>query len=35
MDQSLAPASPVNAVGVLSRADEIGAARPDALGRPE
>jgi hypothetical protein len=32
MDHSIAHASPVNAVVVLSRADEIGAARPDALG---
>jgi predicted GTPase len=31
MDHSVAQASPVNAVVVLSRADEIGAARPDAL----
>lgn len=31
MDRSVAHASPVNAVVVLSRADEIGAARPDAL----
>lgn len=31
MDHSVAHASPVNAVVVLSRADEIGAARPDAL----
>ncbi len=31
MDHSIAHASPVNAVVVLSRADEIGAARPDAL----
>ena len=31
MDRSIAHASPVNAVVVLSRADEIGAARPDAL----
>ena len=31
MDRSIAQASPVNAVVVLSRADEIGAARPDAL----
>ena len=31
MDHSIAQASPVNAVVVLSRADEIGAARPDAL----
>ncbi|MGH2476405.1 MAG: dynamin family protein, partial [Candidatus Limnocylindrales bacterium] len=30
-DRSIAHASPVNAVVVLSRADEIGAARPDAL----
>lgn len=31
IDHSLAHASPINAVVVLSRADEIGAARPDAL----
>jgi hypothetical protein len=31
MDRSVAGASPVNAVAVLSRADEIGAGRPDAL----
>lgn len=31
MDHSIAHASPVNAIVVLSRADEIGAARPDAL----
>jgi hypothetical protein len=31
MDRSVAGASPVNAVAVLSRADEIGAARPDAM----
>ncbi|HUG29027.1 MAG TPA: dynamin family protein, partial [Candidatus Limnocylindria bacterium] len=31
MDRSIAHASPINAVVVLSRADEIGAARPDAL----
>jgi predicted GTPase len=31
VDHSIAHASPVNAVVVLSRADEIGAARPDAL----
>ncbi len=31
MDRSIAHASPVNAIVVLSRADEIGAARPDAL----
>jgi hypothetical protein len=31
MDHSIAHASPVNAVVVLSRADEIGAARADAL----
>ena len=31
MDHSIAQASPVNAIVVLSRADEIGAARPDAL----
>ena len=31
MDHSIAHASPVNAVVVLSRADEIGVARPDAL----
>lgn len=31
MDRSLARPSPVNAVAVLSRADEIGAGRPDAL----
>ena len=31
MDRSVAHASPINAIVVLSRADEIGAARPDAL----
>jgi energy-coupling factor transporter ATP-binding protein EcfA2 len=31
VDHSIAHASPVNAIVVLSRADEIGAARPDAL----
>jgi GTPase Era involved in 16S rRNA processing len=31
VDHRLAHASPINAVVVLSRADEIGAARPDAL----
>jgi hypothetical protein len=31
MDRTVAAASPVNAVGVLSRADEIGAGRLDAL----
>ena len=31
IDRSLVHASPINAVVVLSRADEIGAARPDAL----
>ncbi|HET7169716.1 MAG TPA: dynamin family protein [Candidatus Limnocylindrales bacterium] len=31
IERSIAHASPVNAVVVLSRADEIGAARPDAL----
>ncbi len=31
VDRSLAHPSPINAVVVLSRADEIGAARPDAL----
>ena len=31
IDRSLAHASPINALVVLSRADEIGAARPDAL----
>jgi hypothetical protein len=31
MDRSVAAASPVNAVAVLSRADEIGAGRPDAM----
>lgn len=30
-DDEVAAANPVNAVGVLSRADEIGVARPDAL----
>ncbi|MEZ4569467.1 MAG: hypothetical protein R2849_03915 [Thermomicrobiales bacterium] len=30
-DDSLANTSPVNAIAVLSRADEIGAGRPDAL----
>ena len=31
MDRSVTAASPVNAVGVLSRADEIGAGRLDAM----
>jgi GTPase Era involved in 16S rRNA processing len=31
VDRSVAHASPINAIVVLSRADEIGAARPDAL----
>jgi hypothetical protein len=31
MDRSVSQASPINAIVVLSRADEIGAARPDAL----
>ncbi len=31
MDRSVAASSPVNAVGVLSRADEIGAGRLDAI----
>ena len=31
IDRTLAHASPINAIVVLSRADEIGAARPDAL----
>jgi len=31
MDRTVAAASPVNAVGVLSRADEIGAGRLDAM----
>lgn len=31
MDRSVAGASPVNALAVLSRADEIGACRPDAM----
>ena len=31
IDHSLRHASPINAIVVLSRADEIGAARPDAL----
>ncbi|HEX8805232.1 MAG TPA: dynamin family protein [Acidimicrobiales bacterium] len=31
MDRSVAAASPVNAVAVLSRGDEIGAGRPDAM----
>jgi Dynamin family len=31
MDRSVSAASPVNAVGVLSRADEIGAGRRDAM----
>lgn len=30
-DRSISQASPINAIVVLSRADEIGAARPDAL----
>jgi hypothetical protein len=32
LDRSVAASSPVNAVAVLSRADEIGAARLDAMG---
>jgi hypothetical protein len=31
LDRSVAQASPINAIVVLSRADEIGGARPDAL----
>ncbi len=31
LDRSIPHASPVNAIVILSRADEIGAARPDAL----
>ena len=31
LDRSIPHASPVNAIVVLSRADEIGSARPDAL----
>ena len=31
LDRSVSHASPINAIVVLSRADEIGAARPDAL----
>ena len=31
MDRTVAGASPVNAIAVLSRADEIGACRPDAM----
>lgn len=31
MDRSISHASPINAIVVLSRADEIGAARPDAI----
>ncbi len=31
LDRSVAGASPVNAVAVLSRADEVGACRPDAM----
>jgi hypothetical protein len=31
VDRSLAHASPINSIVVLSRADEIGSARPDAL----
>lgn len=30
-DDQMAAANPVNSIGVLSRADEVGAARPDAL----
>lgn len=30
-DESVSQATPLNAIGVLSRADEIGAGRPDAL----
>ncbi len=30
-DDDMAAANPVNSIGVLSRADEIGAARPDAM----
>lgn len=35
MDRSVSAASPVNAVAVLSRADEIGAGRPDAMASAE
>ena len=35
MDRSVAGTSPINAVGVLSRADEIGAGRVDALASAE
>ena len=31
MDRTVAGASPVNAIAVLSRADEVGACRPDAM----
>jgi hypothetical protein len=31
LDRSVGPVSPLNAVAVLSRADEIGAGRPDAM----
>ncbi len=31
LDRSVGNVSPVNAVAVLSRADEIGACRPDAM----
>lgn len=31
LDRTVGNVSPVNAIGVLSRADEIGAARPDAM----
>ncbi|HEX9888897.1 MAG TPA: dynamin family protein, partial [Nitriliruptorales bacterium] len=34
-DRSLTNASPVNAIAVLSRADEIGAGRPDAMATAE
>lgn len=30
-DDQMAAANPVNSIGVLSRADEVGAARPDAM----
>jgi hypothetical protein len=35
MDRTVAGASPVNALAVLSRADEIGACRPDAMASAE
>lgn len=34
-DDRMSAANPLNSIGVLSRADEIGAARPDAMGSAE